>query len=1579
MANNTSDTDSDSAKQKSVSREPATTQRAYTLRLHGIDKSDHAWRDAVWTTHEAVNNGAKVFGDWLLTLRGGLHHALADVPQIDLSSEEGKKLVAFTLKDLAKAKNKDDAEPTELNAIEEIENRRNAQIRDRRILLALSWLSVESSPKENDAYKDFKVACGKDSDAARIEKVISALQKILTRRGVKGDDLESWKQHCEPSISAKIRDDAVWVNRSEIFDHAQKQVGPSLTRDEVWDLLEPFFGSRESYLTPITAADDSDDAAGEEDKAKDLVQKAGQWLSSRFGTGGGADFSRMSKVYNAMVAWAARASSFASGENALHSLAESLVEFSPKANDGEGILKLIGGPGYKSATRNIITKWQSQSASVFAADVIKLKESAAGDAKKCNSNTGGKGRRPYSDKILEKVQSVCGFTYLQAGGPARHSEFAVMLDHAARRVSIGHTWIKRAESERQKFKTDSEKIEKVPADIRAWLNHFCEERSKISGAIDGYGIRRRAIGRWKETVDRWDKSDCKTVEDRIVAAREVQANPDIDAKPGDNQLFEALAAEDAIVVWRVNGNATPQPLLDYAAATDALAKQKRFKVPAYRHPDPLSHPVFCDFGNSRWEIRFAVHDAASKLTEANATSARRKKELAKAQERVAKAKTPEKQTEAESKLNQAEHGLSIARDRVAWLAQRHALSMELWDGGKLGTDIPLRWSCKRLTENMNLKNPARNEKAIDVTRGDRLGRAAAGADEKSLVNILGVFGQADWNGRLQAPRSELDAIAKRVNQNGWDVKAKAMRDRISWLVSFSAKLQQAGPWFDYSAKFPEDADAKPFVSRRGEYAIKHADNDKRAGQAKLILSRLPSLRELSIDLGHRFAAAGVVWETLSHAQLLKEIEGREIIAGGTSDDDLYLHTHHIDAKTGKPRTTIYRRIGASALPDGKPHPAPWARLDRQFLIKLPGEEKPARRASDAEIVSVRHLEDEVGRKRTDDDALPLRVDELMSEAARTIRLGLRRLGDAARIAYAFMPGTEQHTPGGGKKPHTPETRKIAVLEALIRWYELRGDGPSSRWIDPIALRDWDAHIGSKLFANLPVFAQDASSHDRKKYRAELEKALEAIAGEFSSHGELGTPGLFKLWQERWEKDSAAWALRLKWLRKWLLPRGLRSRRSDSTEMADARKARRGTARNVGGLSLDRIATIRELYQVQKAYHYRPHPNDPRAGAKLVEDESAKGRKFGDRALQAMERMREQRVKQLASRIVAGALGLGGHWKQVDTRRKKPDGTKRMKSVWVEESTPKYDPCHAIAIEDLTNYRPEEMQTRRENRQLMVWSSSKVKKYLSEACQLHGLHLRQIQPGYTSKQDSRTGAPGCRCVDAPINVQNGTVDAYRWSKTLSAAEKKVAEGSKDAESNFLLNVANHLRDLKTDGRSLPSSVRIPRKGGDLFVAAPTWHQFRRMNNSDIASLAKKSTQADLNAAANIGLKALMDPDWPGKWWFVPCESATNRPHPDKTKGSLALKHEAALTRTTQLPSEQANVKQGNKSGRSKSPKKQREIVNLWRDISASPVDSASDWKSTAEYWNDVRARVVAMFQRTINSGEYLSVESTEAPW
>lgn len=266
---------------------PPVTQRAYTLRLRRgpgkcpacqMDDCD-CWRDALWATHQAVNRGAKVFGDWLLTLRGGLCHTLADM---EVPAKKGKGSPRA---------------PTP------------EERRDRRILLALSWLSVEDelgAPKGDG----LRVAAGKDATDKRGDAVKAALRDILVKRGVKESEIVEWLRDCGPSLQARIREDAVWINRSACFDKAVASACNTLTREEVWDFLEPFFGTREAYFAGLGDGEEEDEAAREEEEdAKDLVQKAGQWLSARFGTGKGADFDAMAGAYERIAKWASRAAS----------------------------------------------------------------------------------------------------------------------------------------------------------------------------------------------------------------------------------------------------------------------------------------------------------------------------------------------------------------------------------------------------------------------------------------------------------------------------------------------------------------------------------------------------------------------------------------------------------------------------------------------------------------------------------------------------------------------------------------------------------------------------------------------------------------------------------------------------------------------------------------------------------------------------------------------------------------------------------------------------------------------------------------------------------------------------------------------------------------------------------------------------------------------------------------------------------------------------------------------------------------------------------------------------------------------
>lgn len=1306
---------------------PPVTQRAYTLRLRGADPSDTSWRKALWQTHEGVNKGAKAFGDWLLTLRGGLDHTLADTK-------------------VKGGKGKPDRDPTD------------EERKARRVLLALSWLSVES---KLGAPVDYIIASGKDAAEDRNGKVVAALEEILKSRNLADNEIGEWKNDCSASLSAAIRDDAVWVNRSKAFDDAVNSIGCSLTREEAWDMLERFLGSRDAYLTPVKGSEDESSATEQEEKAKDLVQKAGQWLSSRFGTGKGADFSRMAAVYGKIAAWAGAHSP---NKDAIASLATALSEFTPASNDLQGVLGLISGPGYKSATRNLLTQIADKTI-VTQEDLKKLNETAAADRGKCETNTGSKGQRAYSDAILKDVESVCGFTYRvdENGnavsvsnyslygddynwGSARHSEFAVILDHAARRVSLAHTWIKRAEAERRRFEDDAQRMANVPGPVKEWLDSFCLERSGMSGGLEPYRIRRRAVDGWKEVVTAWSKSSCSTSADRIAAARALQDDPEID-KFGDIQLFEALAEDDAVCVWHKEGDAAkapdPQPLIDYALAAEAEFKKRHFKVPAYRHPDALLHPIFCDFGKSRWDICFDVHKNAQ---------------------------TP----------------------------FPRALCLTLWTGNGM-VSVPLCWQSKRLAHDLALGQDVQNDGSSEVARADRLGRAASNVTKSDEVKISGLFEQADWNGRLQAPRQQLEAIAVvrdnlSLSDQERERRMSGMMDRIRWLVTFSAKLQPQGPWCEFAEKLQ---------LRINPQYWPHADTNKdRKGHARLILSRLPGLRVLSVDLGHRYAAACAVWEAVNAEQVKKacQVAGHE----APKASDLYLHLKRKATKQKKgnqvvvEETTIYRRIGADTLPGGTQHPAPWARLDRQFLIKLQGEEEGVREASNEEVLKVYQLEAELGRtapiidrlvkagwgqsgkQRTRLEALrelgwkpaseaagvsdgmdadegevrkpSLSVDELMSSAVRTMRLALKRHGDRARIAHYLI--TDEKTKPGGTKEKLDENGRVDLLQdALVMWHDLFS---SRGWRDDAARQLWDEHVVKLSGYKAPEeIGEESSGPERKKKQKENREKLYDVAKAMAQDVTI-REALHDAWKKRWKDDDERWKKQLRWFKDWVLPRG--------------KHASDPTIRKVGGLSLPRLATLTEFRRkVQVGFFTRLRPDGTRAETK---------EQFGQSALDALEHLREQRVKQLASRIAEAALGIG--------RMRRPMGGKDPKrpNGRVDE------PCHAIVIEDLTHYRPEETRTRRENRQLMSWSSSKVKKYLAEACQLHGLHLREVSASYTSRQDSRTGAPGIRCQDVPVKE---FMRSPFWRKQVAQAEKKQTEGKGDARERFLLKLNTLWKD------------------------------------------------------------------------------------------------------------------------------------------------------------------------------------------
>jgi hypothetical protein len=119
-----------------------------------------------------------------------------------------------------------------------------------------------------------------------------------------------------------------------------------------------------------------------------------------------------------------------------------------------------------------------------------------------------------------------------------------------------------------------------------------------------------------------------------------------------------------------------------------------------------------------------------------------------------------------------------------------------------------------------------------------------------------------------------------------------------------------------------------------------------------------------------------------------------------------------------------------------------------------------------------------------------------------------------------------------------------------------------------------------------------------------------------------------------------------------------------------------------------------------------------------------------------------------------------------------------------------------------------------------------------------------------------------------------------------------------------------------------------------------------------SPAARGLQADLNAAANIGLKALMDPDWIGAWWYVLADTATGRPDPEKVKGCPIWNDADPALLATAIPAV---------SGRaSKNRQGNRTAVYAFNPFHwHATLSPSSEWLPTQNYWTTAE-RAVAGF-------------------
>ena len=144
---------------------------------------------------------------------------------------------------------------------------------------------------------------------------------------------DDWISQCAPALTARIRRDAVWVDRCGAFEAASRQTG--ISRGEATHTVMELLGGADEYFAMPT-----DDSA-ETTEAKDFVIKAGNWLSTHWGSGAKSDRSAVAERLAVLAATPSRVLSGVSGRIALERLGAVLGPAPGGESDAEELLKVI--------------------------------------------------------------------------------------------------------------------------------------------------------------------------------------------------------------------------------------------------------------------------------------------------------------------------------------------------------------------------------------------------------------------------------------------------------------------------------------------------------------------------------------------------------------------------------------------------------------------------------------------------------------------------------------------------------------------------------------------------------------------------------------------------------------------------------------------------------------------------------------------------------------------------------------------------------------------------------------------------------------------------------------------------------------------------------------------------------------------------------------------------------------------------------------------------------------------------------------------------------------------------------------
>lgn len=273
-----------------------------------------------------------------------------------------------------------------------------------------------------------------------------------------------------------------------------------------------------------------------------------------------------------------------------------------------------------------------------------------------------------------------------------------------------------------------------------------------------------------------------------------------------------------------------------------------------------------------------------------------------------------------------------------------------------------------------------------------------------------------------------------------------------------------------------------------------------------------------------------------------------------------------------------------------------------------------------------------------------------------------------------------------------------------------------------------------------------------------------------------------------------------------------------------------------GLSMARLEQVESLRVLFLRYNrsLEKKPGEP--------SQAGLGRSYeaGEPAqdlLDKLDRMKEERINQTAHLILAQALGL---------RLKEPEGKAKNDPAdrhGEYEPIPGREPVDFVVIENLDRYLTSQGRAPSENRRLMKWAHRAVRDKLKMLCEEpFGIPVVEAPAAYSSRFCAKTGEPGSRCEEMH------TLSKFDRERLEKRSTEKPPAPKKDNRGFFgdLLDQFDRLHEInqaRIARKEKPLTLLFPRPGGPLFLAAKS----------------SGPVQADANAAANIGLRAIAAPD------------------------------------------------------------------------------------------------------------------------